>query len=172
MLSDKKNLALVFISLICLSLLIFGYNRSSVLESEFQAYKSNSELQIEALQKSIKSETEKNTALEAERDTLRQTIETLEQTLPVIDEFERHLIEKMGFESEMEITSDLLSKPELIPYKGVLGGTMTFISADLINDKWVYARFEDGHIMGSGVFEYKVNDDQSITWQVVKTIMY
>lgn len=36
---------------------------------------------------------------------------------------------------------------------------MFFTKAFILNDTWVYARFEDGHIQGYGIFEYTVEKD-------------
>jgi len=68
-----------------------------------------------------------------------------------------------------DIKADLISHPELIPYEGVLGGRMGFHSEkDLkIIYNWVFASFEDGHIGGFMVFEYKVSSVGKISWKVL-----
>jgi hypothetical protein len=68
-----------------------------------------------------------------------------------------------------EIDQSLRERPEFIPYKGVLGGTMHFQHIFILNDKWVYATFEDGHIGGSAVFEYAVGPRQAISWKLVSS---
>jgi hypothetical protein len=39
----------------------------------------------------------------------------------------------------------------------------------VLNAQSVFARFEDGHIAGSGVFQFTVNPDSSITWRVLSS---
>ena len=62
---------------------------------------------------------------------------------------------------EAYIDSSLRSQPQQIPLKAVLGGTMQFYKIQLINDRWVYAEYEDGHISGSAIFQYSFNQDGS-----------
>ena len=66
-----------------------------------------------------------------------------------------------------EIDRSMREQPGLIPYEGILGGTMQFLYIFILNDKWVYATFEDGHIGGSAVFEYAVGPGQAISWELV-----
>lgn len=66
-----------------------------------------------------------------------------------------------------DIISDLTKHPELIPYKGILGGTMRFYDTEsrVLNNKWVYAYFEDGHYSGYMLLEYTVSDKGKISWE-------
>jgi hypothetical protein len=73
-----------------------------------------------------------------------------------------------------DIVSDLMKHPELIPHKGVLGGTMGFYSEQnikVLNSKWVLAQFEDGHIGGWMLLEYKVLKSGSISWKVIDSFL-
>ncbi len=68
------------------------------------------------------------------------------------------------------VARDLLSRPELIPYEGTLGGTMGFYSEEnieVLNEHWVFARFEDGHVQGSMVLEYSVGNNGELRWTVL-----
>lgn len=76
-----------------------------------------------------------------------------------------------GLQSENKIINDLIFRTDLIPYEGVLGGTMGFVEIFLLNDRWVYTVFEDGHIMGSSLLKYTENED-SIEWEIVESFMY
>jgi hypothetical protein len=66
-----------------------------------------------------------------------------------------------------DIISDLMKHNELIPYKGVLGGTMRFYEKEIriLTNKWVLAYFEDGHIGGYLLLEYKISDSGKIDWK-------
>ncbi len=69
-----------------------------------------------------------------------------------------------------QVRADLAAHPELIPFKGVLGGTMGFYATDeitVLNGEWVYADFDDGHIGGYGVFRYRVAPGGRIAWTCV-----
>jgi hypothetical protein len=68
-----------------------------------------------------------------------------------------------------ELKADLAKHPELIPLPATAGGKMAFYSEQemrLVGAHWVFARFEDGHVGGSGLFEYEVRDGR-IRWKRV-----
>jgi hypothetical protein len=67
-----------------------------------------------------------------------------------------------------DLRADLQAHPELIPVPGRLGGRMGFYSPDdivLLNDRWVYAYFEDGHTAGSMLLEFDVREGGGIAWR-------
>ena len=69
-----------------------------------------------------------------------------------------------------DIISDLQKHRELIPYKGVLGGTMGFYSRKdvlVLTDKWVLAEFDDGHIAGYILLEYHIENGGKIDWKKI-----
>jgi len=69
-----------------------------------------------------------------------------------------------------EIIADLKQHRELIPYKGVLGGTMNFYDDSkiwVLTKKWVLAYFEDGHVAGYLLLEYEVTQGGKIIWKTV-----
>lgn len=70
-----------------------------------------------------------------------------------------------------QLRNDLMAHPELIQIDGVLGGTMGFNAPEiaLLSSRWVFARFEDGHIAGSCLLEYHIASDSTIQWKVLKT---
>jgi hypothetical protein len=68
------------------------------------------------------------------------------------------------------LKKDLIKRNDLIPYTGVLGGTMGFYdenSIHVLNYKWIYAYFEDGHIGGEMLLEYNILEDGKINWKVI-----
>lgn len=72
------------------------------------------------------------------------------------------------------VVRDLHAHPDLIPFPGVLGGTMGFYDTTqvyVLNDRWVYAYFEDGHISGYGLFQYTVRDSGRISWKLVDAFL-
>ncbi|MGI6451468.1 MAG: DUF4362 domain-containing protein [Desulfitobacteriia bacterium] len=71
------------------------------------------------------------------------------------------------------IINDLMQHPELIPYDGVLGGTMGFYdpeSIQVLSDRWVFAGFDDGHINGYMLLSYRINDGK-ISWEVIDSYL-
>ncbi len=83
-------------------------------------------------------------------------------------------LKRKGFNGKLkDVTDDLIQHPELIPYDGVLGGTMGFYFPEdihVLTDKWVLAYFEDGHISGYMLLEYTINND-SISWRVMESYL-
>ncbi len=73
-----------------------------------------------------------------------------------------------------EIRADLMNRNELIPYKGVLGGTMRFaseIDIHILSTRWVRAYFEDGHIDGWMLLEYHISEEGTISWEVIDSYL-
>jgi len=65
------------------------------------------------------------------------------------------------------ILEDLARHPELIPFPGVEGGTMRFYPGQsaVISGEWAYGYFEDGHIAGRGLFEFRMEPGGRIAWK-------
>jgi len=79
-------------------------------------------------------------------------------------------LKKKGLSDPVQdIVSDLTKHEELIPYEGTLGGTMRFYDDEIwiLNNKWVYAYFEDGHYGGYLLLEFNVADDGKINWNKI-----
>lgn len=68
------------------------------------------------------------------------------------------------------LLNHLQKKPELIPKKAVLGGTMRFTDVSFINDELFVAEYEDGHIMGKAVYSYSMNKRGELQFSMVGTI--
>ena len=73
---------------------------------------------------------------------------------------------------EEMIITDLLKHPELIPYEPVLGGKMAFYkeATKLLGDRWVFAYFEDGHILGHMLLRYDLEDGK-LSWEVIDSYL-
>jgi hypothetical protein len=75
---------------------------------------------------------------------------------------------------EEDLASDLMQHRELIPYAGVMGGTMGFYSKKaihILSSRWVLAAFEDGHIGGHMLLEYRVDPGGKIHWRVIEAYL-
>ena len=66
------------------------------------------------------------------------------------------------------LEKDLRKKPEIIPEKGILGGTMYFEEFSLLSKNWAIAGFSDGHIYGKCLLEYKIDNNKTVNWKVIK----
>ena len=72
------------------------------------------------------------------------------------------------------LREDLAGRPELIPFQGTLGGSMGFYDPDrirVLNERWVLAYFEDGHVAGQMVLSYTIDEDGSIHWRVLDAFL-
>ncbi len=69
---------------------------------------------------------------------------------------------------EDNLRQSLMQQPELIPHEPVLGGSMYFVPDGIfiLNDRWVLANFEDGHLRGQTLLEYDVINAQP-AWDVI-----
>lgn len=106
-------------------------------------------------------------------DTLNKRIDSLKwQATKWFSDDEIDYYKDMGIDDpEDYITSDLMSKPELIPYKGVLGGTMRTWDVSLLGNHWAVAYIEDGHVAGKMLLKYSVTKDKKVKWVVMDSYM-
>jgi hypothetical protein len=88
-----------------------------------------------------------------------------------LDPLELDELERKGLKDPvMALKTDLIARPELIPYEPTLGGTMRFTgpaSIILLAGGFAHARFEDGHVGGTCVLEFAVKPTGEIEWKRV-----
>ncbi|TCT14928.1 hypothetical protein EDC18_10478 [Natranaerovirga pectinivora] len=94
-------------------------------------------------------------------------------TLP-FDELSLRIIAEKGISDINTILEDLNNNNDLIPYEGVLGGTMTWWPTEsiLLNERWVLGYFEDGHINGYGLLHYKIDEGMRISWELLDAFLF
>lgn len=102
----------------------------------------------------LRDERERSTTLAATLDSLRTAASRPAPVAATLSARERAL------------RDDLVKHPELIPYPAVMGGTMFFVPQRIVilDDRWAFAEFEDGHVAGSMLLEYDVRDGR-ILWK-------
>lgn len=61
----------------------------------------------------------------------------------------------------------LIERKNLIPEKGVLGGTMSFSSAKTNGNGWIIGYYEDGHIDGEAIYTYKVEKNKKVEFTLL-----
>ncbi len=71
---------------------------------------------------------------------------------------------------EKFILEKLREKPALIPKKGVLGGTMHYSGVSFINDHLLLVQYEDGHIMGRAIYQYKMDKNGTLIFQLLSEL--
>jgi len=139
----------IFISLLLLALVFFLYN-------QYSSYKRMvNEMQEERDTLIAKVESMKGSTLLHSRDIMR--------------------LKKQGLSNPLDdLVDDLMRHKELIPFKGILGGTMSFYSKKhihVLTSRWVLAAFEDGHIGGQMILEYTVSLGGKINWKVISAYL-
>jgi hypothetical protein len=99
--------------------------------------------------------------------------EEITKNQPGLLPWELEELQKRGLQDPLrDLVADLQKHPELIPHKGVLGGTMAFGFPEKIHvltEKYVLAYYEDGHIAGWMLLEYSVARGGKISWRVIDT---
>lgn len=179
----KRILLLSFVIYSTVILLLFLVKNEEVLSLK-KAIKDNEIQYLKGMEENNNQYhilTNKIDALLEQQKILEGTIEELNeekqeltnqiQELITIDGASIEGLKNMGISDYTQIANDLLSHSELIPYDGALGGTMRFSKIFILNDKWAYGRFEDGHIQGYGLYEYKIDKDKNISWKVIDSIL-
>jgi len=170
---NNKNKVLLGIVLILLIILLY---QNRALNNELEGLKDHNAVQEETINNKKNEVNELTQKLEEAIDakkTLKEEIELLTDKLEaskIPNEVTKFKLEQQGINDYKIIERDLLSKPELITIDGVLGGTMYFTEAYLLNEKWIYATFEDGHIMGSALYAYEILSPEEIKWEVIESI--
>ncbi len=86
-------------------------------------------------------------------------------------DYDLRQFERININEPVSFLRDRLQeRPDLIPTEGVLGGTMNFYDREAIhvlNDKWMFATFEDGHIMGQLILSYDVGEDHEPEFEIL-----
>ena len=98
----------------------------------------------------------------------------LTEIVPINNSEVINSLQRQGFDGELQdIIDDLTNHSELIPFEGVLGGKMGFYKEDIhvISDKWVLAKFEDGHIGGNMLLSYSIKNN-NISWEVLDSYLF
>lgn len=110
----------------------------------------------------------------ASQDMVRQQVLQLDRLVEpghLLRQYDVEKLTKLGLSDPIsQIVDSLQAHPEIIPFDGVLGGTMGFYHPDrihVLNPNWVYAEFDDGHVCGHGVFAYAILADTSFAWTLV-----
>lgn len=175
--------ALVVSILILVSLAIYSANLNRDLNS--------SKDEINTLNKTIEEINRSNDTLNSEKESLigqlaqsasdyEAQITELKTQLNALEgntyHYPDYLVSEFnsnGFSDIQQFLNTLTDHPELIPTEGVLGGTMRWYPefSIVLDDKFVYAYFEDGHISGHSILQYNLLGNGEVDWQASQTFM-
>jgi len=111
--------------------------------------------------------------LQAERrgDLAEQRSVPAASTRVLLHDLEVARLKKLGLpDPPNDLRSDLATHGELIPFEGVVGGTMSFYDKSgmvLLPGGYVYAQGDDGHVLVHAVLHYEVAPGGKITWKLL-----
>ena len=109
-----------------------------------------------------------------EREVLLSKIETSQRPSLLTGRDIAQLARQGISNPEEELVADLMQHSELITYDGIMGGSMGFYSPKdihILSSRWVLASFEDGHIGGNMLLEYRVDPGRNISWKVLSAYL-
>ncbi|SHF85794.1 hypothetical protein SAMN05444483_1031 [Salegentibacter echinorum] len=124
-----------------------------------EAVKEKTQLKIDNLEADLDE-------LKVEKDSLEKELQLLKSRNPVVFPKRFDTIQN----PETFIVESLKSKPQLIPESSVLGGTMRFTDTEILNDRFIWAGYEDGHVAGQAIFQYKLNETDSLSFKLVSEV--
>lgn len=112
-------------------------------------------------------------SLEVELARLRQPTEhPSPRALHPIDDIYLDILREKGLKDPIhDLVTDLTSHPEIIPGKtAFVGGRFGFYDVAgirVLNQHWVLAPYEDGHVGGDLLLEYDIDKAGKIHWRVL-----
>ncbi len=117
-----------------------------------------------------------NVLLKKTNDSLKRKLEIAEEAIIILQdsdvwydsENDNADFKKKGIANPQNFISDELRKrPELIPMKPALGGTLSFGNIQLLGSKFLIAFYEDGHVQGKSIYSYKLNDSGHLEFKII-----
>lgn len=77
------------------------------------------------------------------------------------------LIER-GIKNPVEfIETSLREKTDLIPIDPTEGGKLQFDNIQILGKEWLIADFDDGTVQGRAIYQYKLNEDNELEFEIV-----
>jgi hypothetical protein len=116
----------------------------------------------------------KNDSLEKEIVLLKSLNDSLIKISQVAEnywfdkDFNGSHLTRMGITNPEEFVENALRKrADLIPFEAVLGGTMSYGKIQLLGNKWIIADYNDGHIQGRSIYEYRIDDKKAMSFKIL-----
>lgn len=132
--------------------------------AEVEKDKNLSSAEIDSLNITIEKLRNENSSLR--KDLMEKSAET---NYWYANDFEGRKLMDQGIINPSEYIADQLKdQPEIIPMKAVLGGKMHFLNVQILGREWIIADYEDGHVLGKALFQYKVNKDGKVDFKLIQ----
>lgn len=168
MMHKKSGYILIIVQSVVIALLLL-----------YLVFSLGEEDKISALDNRV-AEQERLIAIYAQRNdslaVLLQEISVTGAVPPFLDQEQlKNLVAKGLSDPVRDIRQDLVKSSAIINMEAVHGGNMGFYFHDgihILNEKWVFAYFEDGHIAGAMLLKYEINEDGSLRWEVLDETPY
>jgi hypothetical protein len=100
-----------------------------------------------------------------------QKIKVTHAIPPFLNQDQVEYLQKKGLADPVEdLRGALVANPDLIGRSGVLGGKMGFYFREgihILNHRWVFAYYEDGHVDGAILLRYTVGENGAVSWAVI-----
>lgn len=101
-------------------------------------------------------------------NTITDTGITVASRLGTINATDIARLQKRGLNNpEADLKSDLIEKQDVLLPKGSVGGTMAIREVKILNDRYAYAYFEDGHNGGYMLLLFSIEPTKRIAWKVL-----
>lgn len=157
----------VFFLIVFVCFLLLGCQKENVTVDQSQNNKEieNLVIQIQELQNEIKGLKESDNVEKA-------TIVKEKNEFPALSQTE---LTNLGFNGTVDdMKEDLIKHEDIIPYKGVLGGDMHFLSEQIVvlSHEWVFAPFDDGHTGGYLLLNFEIEGGKVTQWKVLDSYLY
>lgn len=65
------------------------------------------------------------------------------------------------------IRNSLKERPEKIPLKAEVGGTMAFREVKVLTEDWVLGTYDDGHVQGKSIYRYSLQPDGTLEFTLI-----
>ncbi len=104
--------------------------------------------------------------LSIENDSLQKELELLKSRNPVVYSKDFDSLDN----PEAFIIEALEKDTSLIAQEAVLGGNMYFTDTEILNERFIWAEYEDGHIQGSAIFSYRMGENGRPEFKLISEI--
>lgn len=114
----------------------------------------------------------KNTIINNERK-LKETL-TENKNLRSLLKIKGKKVSVIDSRIEEYLKEDLVKNAAIINGEGIKGGSFGFYDKNgivVVNEHWVVAKFDDGHINGEMILEYKINGNKKIHWKKIASYL-
>ena len=129
-------------------------------------YKNESEKLIAKTNDELKDKEQISVSLKKKINQLNNDIKILEK-YRVLDEYSLNSLGRAGIEDFTIIEKDLMMHSDIIQISKGTPWEMSFVKVHLINDNWCFGLFENGHNSGFGIYEYVIDKNGDILWELI-----